>query len=1505
MAREDAADQQEIRPTPPPLPGDLLELVECMCPSLTPSSFPASLRRLFVVDVASREASALALWRSLLTGSTSRMRSLVFVPDPVGSVIRNSAGGLDGYRVHGLEASASGLDHLLHVAAGTRLAWGTRAAALAQLSTFVASGPSRALAFMRTASCNLASLIVDIVRSSPWFETECSVQPASGAEANRETTESRNPHLEFLIRICNTICVLLLAGGSRSWAAQRLFEHRSSLLDNLWPLAFHRHARLRVSALQAMACLLFNPDWAFNSDVQREEATSAITEALALPLPEQLAAHHVLPVHVVLLVRPPSPGANFWGASLCARTVAICQVVHHLQVRMGLDIVSKCKPDEPGGEAGSLTATSSRSQSSTPQSAVWHCSAASLASAVSVDELFDAVEHVVLIKPMGMWLLHLPNYMQRLLPAAALSAQKGSGRIDRCLILVEHLCEALEALGGNVDQCFREGDVLQQVAEVFVAHIMPFAQSIVGCGRIESLPHCSFGAPMTSDARSDVSAATARGRLAADVTARRFVAGTLRLAIMLARLGDERCRRTLLSREWCHYFASLLASSIRPLRRLALAAALVIVPKLSVDRTLSVGDDLLHALLGCLATSAASFTSLQHSFELKASLSLLTKSVLRDTTAVLEDVATCVAHWLAHTDDVVRALAWRALCRVAAVPVLDSQMVETMVRTGHVPDGAVMTAATARALRTLRLWKAVGKSTQDVCPEKELVLAEMMEYLRTLLMPVVSTSELKSRASRILEAGLLTGDVVPACLASGHLGLRCSVTRLLHALLMVEDSDETHARSAAVPEAATEAQAADAAETRVVPGVRAQLRVGLWPQALAAVCTSMGEDGVANQIDVAIVFGNFAAFVGDVVATEPQLLVWLASSSKFLERWRIALEGFCRSLIADAKGNAGIEQNVSVALADIAATHLRALFAVASAVRLDILGPVTDMSIGQATAEMQVAPRCWAPVANFLHSPAVAALLTEGLHERMPAATRLAATSATTALSGLRLLGLDVVPAVSTDDGEALGRACAKLFEDWVVQPGGAPSLEVVLPPVAAVHRCLVNLFHASSAAATAAWNSALPEALANHIATLAAPQVLCTESGASQQQRQQPLSSSQAQPQRRRLTWGLRVLAALLSASGQILEESTRPGPHRTSQSAPAPLMLQVLRSVRAVAEKDDGVCYEVLDLICRCLQADRIRVTAGEGDGLASALLHWEFVPWMMRLSLRRKLPGAAYCRVMEALTFCAPVLSGKPLLLRYLQQVLEGIRSLSRPVNGALVSAQQVQKPTEEWRYRRLLAALRFVAALRLCPRCVALLVSSVPPAHGGGGGKLTSLGEFFLPGGGLGLDFWLDLLEPAHTETRERPRLLPVPVRAAVLRVLLAVLVGATSSARTCFLASPRALASLLSQLRPGGPPLLALPALNAIWLLVHRHQAAAPELRRLRAAEAALAAVSAWPHGADAEELAHAKLMAQQVSLALRRAEDCRSSGAVPQGAAGSYSSPTSAAVRVGSKTRRV
>lgn len=313
------------------------------------------------------------------------------------------------------------------------------------------------------------------------------------------------------------------------------------------------------------------------------------------------------------------------------------------------------------------------------------------------------------------------------------------------------------------------------------------------------------------------------------------------------------------------------------------------------------------------------------------------------------------------------------------------------------------------------------------------------------------------------------------------------------------------------------------------------------------------------------------------------------------------------------------------------------------------------------------------------------------------------------------------------------------------------------------------------------------------------------------------------------------------------------------------------MLRSVRSTAERDETICIEVMALLQLCANADascddtsvaevlqdeRDVAQAGGAwsDRLSAFLLRTEFIHWMMRLSEKPGLSAAVYCQVMAVLSLCAPVLSGKPILLRYLSSIVAHVIKESSAISrGWRLSSQGY----DERRIQRFSATLNFVASMRLCPKSVDLLVGSVPAAHGEQHGIAMSTAARV---GCSGMDCWLDLVEAKGRHLAS--------AQLAVLRLLLAVVTSTSLHAKAHFVSSSRPATVLTQTVRTGATPAATL-ALNVLWLVAHKNQRAVPLLKRLQVVEASMDAAARAPAGTGTAEGEYIALMAEQVSLILK------------------------------------
>lgn len=215
-------------------------------------------------------------------------------------------------------------------------------------------------------------------------------------------------------------------------------------------------------------------------------------------------------------------------------------------------------------------------------------------------------------------------------------------------------------------------------------------------------------------------------------------------------------------------------------------------------------------------------------------------------------------------------------------------------------------------------------------------------------------------------------------------------------------------------------------------------------------------------------------------------------------------------------------------------------------------------------------------------------------------------------------------------------------------------------------------------------------------------------------------------QRRHQQLIWVMRVFFAMLISSEDALEGARSEG-----------LLTSVLLALRSSADRDQAVSLEFLEQLSHL---------SGQ---LQEELFQSELLGWLMRLSTKRQLASAAFCCVMDILCLCSDVLAGKPLLFRYLGQLMEAIRSLSKTTTLPV-----------RWKSKRLVAAMNFISSLRLCSRSAAILTG----AASGDSGTRRHLSAPL----SAGLDLWFDF-------AGETPKgdIHGIPVRNAALRLLLAL------------------------------------------------------------------------------------------------------------------------------------
>lgn len=328
---------------------------------------------------------------------------------------------------------------------------------------------------------------------------------------------------------------------------------------------------------------------------------------------------------------------------------------------------------------------------------------------------------------------------------------------------------------------------------------------------------------------------------------------------------------------------------------------------------------------------------------------------------------------------------------------------------------------------------------------------------------------------------------------------------------------------------------------------------------------------------------------------------------------------------------------------------------------------------------------------DFLFSWQVQLALCEALQADFPAETRHVATAALASWAGRRVNR--VTQETMTSDDELLGHRAAQGFLRVLSSDSQAKWLT-------------------TSAAAAANLYAASPLAASGAISEL--PQL------------SRALEQLAAMRRHQQLIWVMRVFFAMLISSADALA-----GAHAGGSLASA------LLAIRASADRDEAVCLEFLEQLSKLAEA----LVQLKDEEVWSQLLSW-----LMRLSMKKQLPSAAFCCVMDILCLSSEILAGKPMLFRYLSQLMEAIQSLSKTSSSM----------SSRWRSKRLCAAMNFIASIQMCPRSTAILTGS------GAAGEVRR--RHLSAPLEAGLDLWFDLTAQGELHSM---------VRFAALRVLLAL------------------------------------------------------------------------------------------------------------------------------------
>eukprot|EP00930_Biecheleria_cincta_P057207 TRINITY_DN43182_c0_g1_i1.p1 TRINITY_DN43182_c0_g1~~TRINITY_DN43182_c0_g1_i1.p1 ORF type:complete len:665 (-),score=105.55 TRINITY_DN43182_c0_g1_i1:23-2017(-) len=601
----------------------------------------------------------------------------------------------------------------------------------------------------------------------------------------------------------------------------------------------------------------------------------------------------------------------------------------------------------------------------------------------------------------------------------------------------------------------------------------------------------------------------------------------------------------------------------------------------------------------------------------------------------------------------------------------------------------------------------------------------------------------------------------------------------------------------------------------------ALLRMGLWTAAVEAVeppmrhqeidVDKLGHDELLDWISLV---AELISLVTTAAAHDSQLFLWLANSSRLLHSWQVSLEG-----LAYAGSSAELSlacPNTKVPQRATAGNHLgfqesriSKLFRGYCSCLCSLIN-LLKTHISDAESANPSLPGVWDSVIDFLASPSVGAFLAESLAEWLPIAPQRIAMMALSSLSALRLLLLKLQSSkcLASDDDLLGRRACAYFVrhESLATNASNATNHDIV------DCTCLVNLFRCSGAAALAAWNANFGQALSRLAAKLSVSA---------------DRPSLQSQPEQQKLVWVLRMFFALLSSSEDVRDDamswkdctvSTQSvASDRDKENASQPPQLaMLLLGVRAAAERNEALCIEFLSELERLLSQE-----AAIGR-FAELLLKTELVPWLMRLSLKKNLASPVFCRLMNVLCFCGPALAAtaRQVLLRYLGQVLEMIRVLSKNQKGTNLQL------SDTWRHRRLVAGLNFVASLPHCTRAAELLCGG-RQLEGAAGRRSMAAPAV------AGLDLWLDLVESSQVAGAIA---LPVSVRCAALKVLLSLVASSTPHAKNWLLSCGRALPVFAKIVQTGAAALVEL-VLNILWVIVHNNQRALPAFRQHAVLEA--------------------------------------------------------------------
>mmetsp|Transcript_36208 Transcript_36208/g.84919 ORF Transcript_36208/g.84919 Transcript_36208/m.84919 type:complete len:1575 (+) Transcript_36208:145-4869(+) len=1055
---------------------------------------------------------------------------------------------------------------------------------------------------------------------------------------------------------------------------------------------------------------------------------------------------------------------SFWDTRLGRQTVALLQLFRSLQHILGSECPWHIICSSTAGGMDSAGATPQAAGNTVAEEMPKLCPAFQRAKqrvvrARSREEFAESLKDMLVQKTEAATLIDDSAYFARLLmelsqitSVEVLRGPSHEDASDLCMLLLTHL-HAVTRLALHFGGGGKLQKPLAELVKTVCRQLLPAIETAVLGGK----PLHPKPAASPSHAETALTFQHAHGALASNL--RLQLASELVLSVALGLLqmfsvsvlaSKDSVVQPLLAYQWQDLLPALISSSAPSLRRLAITIAATAVPRAGTAGIPMC--KIVAAVANRMELVSTCPVSLHNSFELKVGLTLLTDLALAEQPLgddlLTRTVENCARQCLGHTDSAVQVSAWRLLRRSRAY---------RAVSTSPGIDDISLFAAAVRALEVDRVEGADDPSLGSA--GETLVFAEVFDFITSTLELLEASQDIERHQAcfrRVFEIGVLVSKPFQRCLGSLHLGCPLAALRFLAALLR---ADAPQVRATLLQESVW---------TRIVSDVRLQAD------------STQSPESHARHVDNAEVVGALLVALAEALDSDFHLLLWLSHSTELLELWQLTLARLVavpepeshQALCAVGKATVASKQWTRVML-----LHLNGLKVVMNALKQGGLGSGTQAERGVLDVSR------WAIVVHFLRCKPVWEVVCREL-AGLQNDSGLLALEVVGELCSISLLGVDLSPS-HIEVEEQLGIRVCSLFRGAQVEQ---PELPLVL-------WCLSHVVQSLPAAALSAIEDGLLQTLAHHIGLLTSS---C-------------LAAPTPRPASvRSLLWTLRLFSALLtSTSDACIQEAEQ-------------VLVDVAEDIRAVADKDDTVCLEFLGMLATGLQEGRetdLSLSDGEqvhmtSNGVRSRfvafLAHTEMLQWVMRLSLKRSVGTAVYCKSMEVLALSAEALSGKPLLQRYLCKISTALRKECKVARNA----GERQIPAEE-AADRFVATLHFIAALRLSSNCLSLLVASVPAAH---------LGEKeVVQATSLGMDFWIDMLDPDHSAAAS--------ARAAASQAWLSMVLSETPAARTFLSQSERGIRLLVRQLtcRDGA---LSTLALFLIWGLCFQNQRVVPLLKRL-------------------------------------------------------------------------